>query len=388
ILNGEGLVKKIQSNIIDYDTYANRKKKIINNIGYERIRKKIDLQLLVPDSYDGLNPSEFFVDLSLGLLSNIKVNGGEIRDLRFDIPAPQPENIIEKGSKIEVVPKPVSKGILLFREKQEGDEIRIPAQFYAPTGVTEIVKFRDMKFLFKVFENNDIVLIPNKNNLKYNINIPDPFEQNALKGLNNISKLILFLSKSEKENIKEVELFYSDRLITILKMQGMLIPEKFIKWAKLINKTVRIVKNFDILNQINVKVVELWNQEIQLDLMLMLLGLEEYGSRKLRVEFNCSGEVNSGDDFCIPFVTGVTIGKHKILVVGAYIGQAILLDDDHDKNYRIEIAKIEIKRKQILKRDEKLPKSILEFMKEVEEKYIDNYYILHELSQKSTSVNN
>ncbi|MBM7558168.1 hypothetical protein [Halanaerobacter jeridensis] len=376
-LDGEGLLKKIQEYINDFKTYSKRKKELIDNVGYKGGRKKIDLQLLVPDSHKELDPKEFFIDWSLGLLEEVKVDKSEIKDLRFNIEAPKPEEIIEEGSKIEIIPKPVSKDILWIKESEGGNEVRVPANLHVPSGVGEIIDLEDVKYLFELFEGNNIILIPNKNSLKYNIHIPDVFENYNLSNLSVIAKLILFFSKLKEGNAKEISIFYSSEFIGKAQTSNMKIPDKFIKWAHLINKTTKIANYFDILDQVEVKVIELWNQEIKLNIMLMILNIEEYGSKKIRFEFDCDGEIKSGSEFCVPNVTGFTLGEYKIFAAVGYIGEAITLNNEQEKNYRLEVDKIEIVRKQLLRRGEELPKSISEFIKVIEDRYIEEYNILH-----------
>lgn len=371
-LDGNGLVKSIKKNTNNFKTYSTRKHDLIENVGYENERGKFNVNFSIPDSYKGGDFGEFWVDFSLGLTGGIKINSGEIWDMRFGISAPKPEKSIGSGSIIKATPKPILEDILLMRENESGNEIRIPVKVFVPSGVKEVAKEKHLKMLFK-FPEGHIIIVPSQSIVKYNINIPDGFENYPFKELNLIAKIILFMFETEGE----IEFYLGTDSLGKGGISESLLPEEFYKWAKTIRNFSEIANSFDIFDQLIIKPIELWQEKDKLEIMKLLINEKEYKKKKLRFGFNCDSDISVGENFCVPHVTNMIIGQYNLIVVLGYLGQTVQKDELHNLDYLIEVEDIKILRKQALNRGEELPKPVSTLIKEVKDSYKEDYNILN-----------
>lgn len=374
-LDGKGLIDSIVDHISDFATYSMRKNKLIEKTGYENEKGKITFNINMPDSYKEDNFGEFWVDFTLGIIENIEIKEGEIWDLRFGIPSPQPIKKLDPGTVFKSIPE-YSEDILLIREVEKGNEIRIPVKVIVPAGIEKVAKKEDLKMLLK-FPEGHILIAPFKSGIKYKINIPDPLEKYSHKKLDLIADIILFMKSIDGK----IQLFLGTDSLGNGLVDSKKIPEDFYKWAEKIKKISDIAKSFNIMDQLKVKPIELWQEKDKIKLLNLLLSKEKIKD-KIRFSFDADEDFSEGERVCIPHVMNIFIGQFNLLIVSAFLGRIILKDNSTELDYLVKVEESKIIRKQALNIGDEFPKSESDFAKEVEELYKNEFNILNVFDKK------
>jgi len=374
-LDGKGLTDSIAKHIGDFDTYSMRKNELIEKIGYENEKGKITFNMNIPDYYREDNFGEFWVDFTLGIIEDIEIEEGEIWDLRFGIPSPQPIKKLDPGTVFKSIPEH-SEDVLLIREVRTGNEIRIPVKVIVPAGIEKVAKKEDLKMLLK-FPEGHIIIAPFKSEIKYKINIPDPLEKFPYKKLDLIADIILFMKNIDGE----IELFLGTDSLGNGLVDSKKIPEDFYKWAEKIKKISDIAKSFKIMDQLIVKPIELWQEKDKIKILNLLLSKEPIKD-KIRFSFDANEDISEGERVCIPHVMNIFIGEFNLLIVSAFLGRIIPKETSAKLDYLVEVEESKIIRKQALNIGEEFPKSESDFAKEVEELYKNEFNILNVFDKK------
>jgi hypothetical protein len=139
-LDGEGLMRAIQQYAGENPfTYADKKRQILERIGYEDRTGELQFDLIIPDQYR-MNPCECLVDFDLGLIASLEIRDPQFWDIRFGIRESEPSLQSVGIGEVQIPQrKPVGEYALHFRTPDGTHQYRMKPRVYFPSSIHHLV---------------------------------------------------------------------------------------------------------------------------------------------------------------------------------------------------------------------------------------------------------
>lgn len=126
--DGDGLEKAVMSYIQpDMDQYVKNKQELIKTVGYEGSGQIMQVTINIPQ---GVDPDEYMMDFDLGIIPQVRVEGGTLYEERFGKRISQSN--LEAGSFLEVTSEPVGPGEVIITDSNLNKSIVLNCQVYIP----------------------------------------------------------------------------------------------------------------------------------------------------------------------------------------------------------------------------------------------------------------
>jgi len=131
------------------EDYVKEKLELVNTVGYEEQISEIKVQLRAPEGWSG-DPEDLLVDFLLGLVPHLEIESGEMTDVRFGIPSPEPEHTFAKGMRLQIGSQAsAGKGEIRFRAPHINREVRITADTLLPRGAAGLIDEQRVRARFR-----------------------------------------------------------------------------------------------------------------------------------------------------------------------------------------------------------------------------------------------
>lgn len=353
LLNGKGLVEAIQKYVGEnLEEFSAQKMELVKSIGYEEGNYRATLTIQLPQG-TSVDPLDYMIDFSLGLVDRLETKRIEFKDLRFGIEAPELTRVLEDGF-VEIKERqPVGKAEIIFFIDKWSKELKIEADVFVPQGFAFDIDEDHFKFRLKAPFMDLVSGIPKPGNLgQFNFHVPDSYEKHKLEDLHSVSSLILLLHDGLEKNIKvryEIK-FQSKQIGGGYFTTDFHFDDRIIEIAVLIHQAWTIAKYFDIQHTIELQIIELLQQKQRLSLISQIL---ENVPLPFRVSL-WSDLIRDDENrpMCIPLLFDTLIGKYHLVVAVALLGIPSQIDQKGDAHqYEVVTKGAEIFRTRVIEND-------------------------------------
>ncbi|MEP0175056.1 MAG: hypothetical protein ABJD02_18950 [Paraglaciecola sp.] len=193
--NGESLKNKIISHLSEgVEVYVSKKHHLVTTLGFENGVGKINITL------NGEGSIEDFLDLTLGIKSDIEVDKFVGHHVRFGIISKEPFVDAKRG-KLSLTGGPQIPTTVTFKEFKFSPGLIFSATlFNSPLNAVVSKKYMKLRFVFDFFE---IVLKPYEGTINFTFYL-EPLINKSLKNYKEFFTLVTLFNKNDNELIFEV----------------------------------------------------------------------------------------------------------------------------------------------------------------------------------------
>ena len=278
--------------------------------------------------------------------------------MRFGIPFHEPTEVFDQGARVEIANRrPFGDGRVLLTAGDGARQLRLDTQIYLPQGIgfeldEEHFKARFaapfVDFIFWPFEAG-------KADFRYKL--PDPTEKHSLMQLQPVSELVLLLHEASVQNDTiEIEATIDSRpfFTGYIDERGRL-SKQLVDYASAVVHAWAIAKHFDVHRTVEVKPIELLQQEMRL--MFMASVVSPTQPSVVIMYWSTESPSGDGNRVCVPYVTDAVTGQYRMAIAVAIIGQPEATgqcsqEDDEFREFRIETHDVTLCRQYLWGRDE------------------------------------
>jgi hypothetical protein len=348
IPNGESLEKAILNHTgSSLEEYIQKKLEWGKTTGYESTTGSFNFKLTT-ENLHGASLLEYLVDLSLGLRSSLAIGPGEIRDVRFGIPAREPLREFPSGE-IEIVREPGKQVEVTLRLGTS--VVRTKMDMFLPRGLGKALTEDLLKILLKsrLFE-----FLICRSRMPMDFHIPDSETRVRLYDLYDLARVVLLLSESARLGAGVALNIRSDEGIL---MQRRLKPcvgikPEIIELAAIIQDAWEVAKHLEIHETAELTIADLVSQKERFNLFRSLLAAE---ACELKVGFfDSPGLRFEGTRVCVPLGTEVMLGDYRGTVVVSVWGDVKCTGRKEEENleYVVVTSERKVERTFATRRDE------------------------------------
>lgn len=319
--DGAGLRTAMGAHIgTSLERYVAAKRAMLERIGYEHGATRISVSFLKPD--DGRSPSEFLVDVALGIERELEVVEGSISDVRFGIPAPEPLEILRPGSKISMGPTSSLPGVLKLTNSR-GALALVHMRVFGPQGgIASMVPEEHLKlrlespfmgFLYTPFGSQAVTC---------SFRLPGYADLCSLKELREMADVVLLLaaSASEAAIITRLEIAINGEEVTNSEFSCNTAPDDEAKrLANVVVWAASAASALKVEDDTIIQVGSLLPQEHNLRAVHGFLA-ENADDQKFEIGYADETPPPLGTEICAPMAIGVLLGAHYGVFAGAYFG--------------------------------------------------------------------
>ena len=316
-LGGAGLEKAIRRHVgHDPDLYERTKRELIKSVGYEERLGELRLMMLLPadDAHGHL------VDFALGRVDGLELAGGELRDVRFGIPAPEPKKTFPQGSVLRGGTF-VQDTVLRFRWKR-GKQARMKASVYSPRSVAGLVDHSALKVRITNPFFELVATLTEEADAEIVMSLPDPDEPILLTELNDFAGFLLLNHEAGAVPGAQIDVRFTlaaapDREI-LQRMPALPVSAELRAWAIAVQNAWGVAEAFGIQEDSLVTQREIIRQADSLGGMRAALRAD-HGESSFTI---CAPRAfrEPGAEVCIPWVHSLRLGKHRMVIPVAYSG--------------------------------------------------------------------
>ena len=337
----------------DFDTYVANKCHLLETLGYEQESKRLDFKIRVPDSHVHGDSADLLVDFAIGTVRELDVASATVTNVRFGIPAPKPDDVLDSGT-LSIKRTPVKSGSLTLRNDTTNDSIILPCDIYAPAGVAHLVPTNRIKFRLSV-PGGDFVLNPSGSTTPLTIRLPEGNRAVPISTLHSVACLIRFLSTTDEEGKLTCSIYFESLFLARLKMDQFLIDPSLARWAKIISDAKEVVDRTNMPADLEVEWDRLCAQEDALVLMRCFLAGD---TDAIIFSFTMSPPCERLGRACIPYIVGVTVGEHRVVSTVLLQGNIQAMGEMPAAKVVVPVDVVEIVDRWVLFRDEPLPHAV------------------------------
>lgn len=139
----QALVESVEGAPRDYATWKN---KFISDVGYEGIKGHLTIKP-PPDDYGG-STADYIADFAVGLQPHLEIERAEIRNVRFGIISPVPEEI--QGGYFKQRTPPKAATLRLSVPDRMFQRMKLDGDLYAPQGIADALPEKHKKYRFSI----------------------------------------------------------------------------------------------------------------------------------------------------------------------------------------------------------------------------------------------
>ncbi|MEK9502493.1 hypothetical protein WI372_15985 [Gemmatimonadota bacterium DH-20] len=313
--------------------YVVRKLELLKSLGHREATAKLDLQVRLPPEYitpDG--PQDLLVDLTLGLLREVELEGGEITDVRFGIEGgigkPLP-----KGTKLTVGEiKSAGDGELIF-SGDDGFIDRLAVAVHVPAGLGGVVEKRRIK-LRLVGQLFEAVWRPvGKDPLNIELNIPEDDSVLPLEAYREVASLMHVLGRSASGESIDLAIHVDGKVLSRGTLSDFAhLPVSFTAWADAVDNARAVVRAFRVPPDLRVSPREIL---VQAEALRLLRAVADGSKFTFAFGVEGPGVPDPEKPGCVPVVTEVSLGRFHLQVGWALFGQIEASREPEARPYRL-----------------------------------------------------
>ena len=366
--SGQALIARI-SEIVGKSqaAYSERKLGLLKSIGYEDANAQVKARIAVPPEYRKQHPNELLVDSILGLVPQLELVGGEIREIRFGIPSSTATEII-KGTKLKLGPgKPVRTGSLVFRTRDRSREVVLPVKVFAPGGIRGKINQDFLKLLFDLpFAR--FILSPHRNFGEVQFNLPGLKKQFVLSKAVSCARFMQLIRDLKNTSSQVLlDLWHDDLSIGTLEVNRIDFPKESLNWADLISMGYEVAASLDLPSDLVVTTEALAKQYNAL--IAIHAATVDCARHKIAFTFSLdegSPPPEEGLQMCFPVHVELTLEKKRLIVFESMIGFPEK-EQTEAGEFVVRVQRAEIDFILRLAPDESLPRDRAEYLDEIAE---------------------
>jgi hypothetical protein len=364
-LTGESLLERIAEIIgTSPADYSCKKLKLRHSVGYDDANIQVTTRIIVPPEYRKRHPDELLVDSILGLVPQLELVGGEIRDIRFGIPSSS-HTEIGKGAKLKLGPgKNVFSGHLVFRTPDRSREVSLPTALFTPGGSRTRWDPSAQKVLFKL-PYAECILPVNGGNMMINFNLPKWEDQISLSKATDLASLLKFMQDMRSTRDSEpVNMWLDDQQIGTMTTHQVDLPREALEWAKLVILANDVVTQLSLPLDLKTTIKSIKVQ--QNALMLIHAARGDCVAHNLTFTFSLEegAPPKRDEQMCFPVHIQIKLGGKRLVIFESLIG--IPKEERTETGeYVVPIHRAEIETILRLGSDELLPKKREQYLDEV-----------------------
>lgn len=238
-VDGAGLEEVIRRHVgDDPHRYEEEKRQLIQTLGYEEGPGELRARMLLRAD----DPDGHLVDLALGRVEAIPLEGGEFRDVRFGIPAREPTLTFPRGSELRGG-QYRQDTVLRFRSPQ-GRVARMRANVFSPKSVLNLVHRGALRMRIA---NPFIELVAgfsDETDCSFSMDLPDPDESLSLADLAGFADfLMLNRSIDTPGSYLDVRFMLGAREV-VQRIETLPVPDTLITWAEFVQAAWSLAETF------------------------------------------------------------------------------------------------------------------------------------------------
>ena len=344
--------------------YSDRKLKLRESVGYDDANAQVTTRIIVPPEYRRRHPDELLVDSILGLVPQLELAGGEIRDIRFGIPSSSATEI-GKGAKLELSPgRPVLSGNLVFRTLDRSREVSLPTDVLAPGGFQTRLHPSAQKVLFRL-PYGEFILPVHSGNVTIHFSPPDWEDQISLSKAAALASLVRFMQDMRSTSDSEpVNVWLDDQPIGTMAFHQVDLPREALDWAELVILANDVATQLSLPSDLKTTIKSLVIQRH----MLVAIHAARGDCAAHNLTFTFSLEEGSpperDEQMCFPVHLQIELGGKRLIIFESLIG--IPKEERTETGeYVVPIHRAEIETVLRLGPDEPLPRKREEYLDEV-----------------------
>lgn len=312
--SGQALINRMRKHIgEDLHEYLKKRQELIDTVGYEEAAQQLLVRVKVPEEYRD-SVSEMWVDLALGLLEELKLAGGEVQDVRFGIPSPEPEAELAEGGVLRPSQLAEKQMDLTLRTDETGKEVHVPGTVISPAGVTKLLTSENLKFRFTT-PLLDLVFHPHREAL--GIDVAAPEEAYPLAELGPSADLLRLLDHANGED-QQVVIEFDGLEVALL--SPVKIPSDVVEWATALRDARDILQYLEVpVAEVEIRPGQIGQQSTDLGRIAGAIR-GEIQDKMLWFNFEegiCEEEIEerTGEELYIPSFPQVVLGHRAFLFV-------------------------------------------------------------------------
>lgn len=338
-LDGEGLEKAIMSYVVpDMDQYVKDKQDLIKTVGYEGGGQIMQVMINIPQ---GVDPDEYMMDFDLGIIPQVRVEGGTLYEERFGKRISQSD--LEAGSFLEVTSEPVGPGEVIFTDSNLNKSIVLDCQVYIPAGFGRFIPKEKIRARFSHRLMEFIIPLEGEGQqFNFSIKLPENDESVTIKDFNDLSRLVLLISEA-RANSHELLLSanFQNAKVRTGKIAASDISPAIINWAKLVDYAWLVARHFEMEDSLSISSHELLSIEGPL---LALAGIIDPQRRDFRLTFWLNeANVEQGEKCGIPMVAMTKLGQKIVGIAATLFGMINLTGERNGTDVQCEIVSHDVK---------------------------------------------
>lgn len=274
-MSGEALQEAILAHVgRGPQKYGEEKLKTLKTVGYEGGHLSFNMLFDLPDDY-GDDVEEYLMDFAIGLVPEIEAKKIELRDVRFDIPAPDPRH--EPGPGKLMLSHGENKELKLVLSAEGLSDVHLSAEVFHSSsflgeGMTDREKMRfSIPYVDLILESGDCPA------LTAQFELPREHEDVSLADLYSFAQLVLFLEEASEQQTDpsigfELPNGQSGRLLELNAAELRGLQEDILaEIAGAIRDAWRVCQAFDVEQKARPTLRQIEQQKQQLDVFRKLL---------------------------------------------------------------------------------------------------------------------
>jgi len=340
--DGQALRQAVQNHVGgSMADYVSRKRKLVESVGYEDTYKRLNITSRPPTDWRG-DPEDVLVDWALGLLPYIAFDTAELFDLRFGIPAPQPDEVSGAGSIELANQQSEGESRVLLHAEGINEEIELIANTYSPRGVVGVVAPDRLKVRLAAPFVDVIVYETGSRRVHLTVNPPNPHDEHSLERIGPAAGVLLLIQDAYEQGVDvQFRLTFDGKSIGKgFVSPTMPPPQPFLQWARLAHFAADVARNAGIAMTSMVRVADLAPSLSKLWLASILL---KPTLPRLKLTWWQPEILDEAQLVSIPFATTVRIGAYFVQVGGAVLGKPQLTgaSDATRRQYLLETSDLQ-----------------------------------------------
>lgn len=150
-LDGIGLTHAVHTyTAMGLESYVLQKQEILRKAGYGSSGQTLRVKPRIPDGWQG-STTELLVDFGLGLVPHLVIEGGDIVDHRFGIPAVLPSSL--PTGELHITDRaPAGHGSIHLQLPHSQHQLRLSAKVYLPHGISVRDNELKVRYSFPFFD--------------------------------------------------------------------------------------------------------------------------------------------------------------------------------------------------------------------------------------------
>lgn len=371
-LDGPGLQTAILKHLPDgIDTYTRRKEESCASVGYEAGSGEFRFITTFPADLD---IDQHLVDLDLGLITELEVEGGEFLDRRFDIPV----SIKKFGAgKIQLIPlEPPSRGQLVITG---GQRLTLDCDVVTPTGFGKFAAPESLRVKFVSGEWIFIIPLGAQNSMGLTYHPFQDSEECQLSVLQQSAKLILMVEDVFQNRTRlSLHAYINGSKLSSAKLEiKNPVPPPLLRWANLVHDAWMLARHFGVEREVKLVVGSLAREYFRTTLASSFI--TNY-SRRLRLTFWIAQSwYRRQARCCIPFPFEARLGPYFVQLAVALFGAPTPTEKIQNDQMQVDflVNEIQVCYEHLYDPQEETGKTRDELVEIVSQRYKDEMEVIH-----------